>query len=483
MRETLQRLVENKLQQWKISQIESPIVLGISGGVDSMVLLHVLYLISQKENYQSVRWVVAHFNHGLRQTSDRDMNLVKDFAENLNLPYYVEYWQHPSQINVEAEAREARYQFLARVAKSEHAHTLMTAHHLNDQAETHLMRLIRGTSLKGWNGISESFDRTIRLNQEQSINLTILRPLLSISKDEIYRYAEDEQVPYHEDETNHSDDYLRNRIRHHMIPLLQAENPQFMSHLEQMLTHLNLSYQAHYDQFLLIEPKLVSPNFEGGWTLDLEEWWKLSQASQSIYLKILFEERIVNKMGHYSQMMIEQLETLCGRFASPNAQLDLGSDWQAIRAYRWLKIIPSISSRRINNAFELIIDNQWHKISEDEFVGIFEQTSVTQQVEMGQTLVYHLNLESIESASFVIRHRQPGDYMTISQDKGQDFTKKIRRLFIDEKLSLAERDQTWLVTSDEHHVIWAVGLRKGQFQPIENEHQITHSILYQKRKN
>ncbi len=491
MKRPIIEAVAEKLSDWKLNQTTEPIILGISGGVDSMVMLTILHELSQQTSFRQLRLIVAHFNHCLRESSQRDMDLVKEYADKLNLPYYVEYWQKPKSTNTEAEARHVRYQFFARIADAEHANVLMTAHHLNDQTETHLMRLVRGTSLKGWNGISEASNRNVQISENKIVHLSVLRPLLAISKEDLYDYAHCENVPFFEDETNHTDDYLRNRLRHHVVPLLQSENSRFMDHVEQMLHHISLSYQAHYDQFLVIEPTLVAPNQHGGWTLNLSHWWKLSQASQAIYLRILFEERIVHRLGHYSQWMLEQLEKLLDPMGSPNALLDLGHQWQAVREYQTLRIQPVITpvfDEKSNNESEdtsicLRPDNTWYEIESGTYIGIFEQAIVSQHIVQGETLVYHLNLQEVKNPKFVVRKRQPGDYMQIHQQGRVVKHKKISRLFIDEKITFSERENTWLVISDTAQVVWAIGIRKGYFKPIEDKHQITHSILYRKRKN
>lgn len=478
----VEETLRQKLRQYQLDYKQATWVLAVSGGVDSMVLLSATAKILTEDEFNQSQCVVAHFNHRLRPTSNRDMKLVMDYCEHLSLSYFVEEWQQPQAKNVEALARQARYAFLARVCHANQTRILLTAHHLNDQTETLLMRLIRGSSYKGWQGIREIQSRCLDLDLKSPYWLKIYRPFLSIDKQALYQYALADQVPYAEDESNQSEAYFRNRLRQQILPRFQTENPQYLQHFDQFAKVYQQAYQAHYENFLALEPQLILPNQVGGWTLMLPAWLALSQASLGIYLRIAFEERIVHKLPEYSQQNIDQIELLMRSLTKPNGRIDLGQGWQAIRQYDLLKIVPvddqSLSDTQV---FHLNVLNQWQAISDNEVIGIFEQDQVTEEVAKGETLVYHLKLEPGEIADFYVRHRQAGDQIQKQDSGGRVFTKKLRRVFIDQKVVQSDRDQAWLVCDSAQRVLWIVGILKGYYRTIDSDQEITHSILYQKK--
>jgi tRNA(Ile)-lysidine synthetase-like protein len=176
-------------------------VIAVSGGVDSMSLLDILASRPQ------IGLIVAHFNHGIREDSDKDEELVRRRADELNLPFEVGYGSLGPKAS-EAAARKARYDFLHSVKDKYQADSIITAHHLDDALETAIINLIRGTGRKGLSAISA--------------NKQVRRPLLSYSKSEILTYAKTKGIIWREDETNESDDYLRNYLRKGVLKRLSG---------------------------------------------------------------------------------------------------------------------------------------------------------------------------------------------------------------------------------------------------------------------
>ena len=175
-------------------------ILAISGGIDSMCLLHML------KDEKDV--VVAHFNHGTRPSAIDDEKFVIKIAKQYGLPYYVGKANLGPNVS-EAEAREARYKFLRKLAKKLNGQ-ILTAHHLNDYCESVAINFLRGT---GWRGITAL------------VSSDIVRPMLSWPKSKIYRYAAEHQIVFREDPTNHEDDYLRNRLRPKVSEFLHNDLP------------------------------------------------------------------------------------------------------------------------------------------------------------------------------------------------------------------------------------------------------------------
>jgi tRNA(Ile)-lysidine synthase len=172
-------------------------VVAVSGGVDSMALLHLL------SEQPGVKLTVAHFDHGIREDSTEDRRLVQSAAKEYDLPFVYHEARLGERVS-EATARQARYQFLHQVQKSSNARAIITAHHQDDVLETAIINLIRGTGRKGLTALSSRPD--------------IVRPLLDIPKQDIINYAKGQDLDWREDSTNQDLKYLRNYVRHKLLP-------------------------------------------------------------------------------------------------------------------------------------------------------------------------------------------------------------------------------------------------------------------------
>ena len=227
----------NKLREFSrqqdLIQPGDAIVCAVSGGADSMALLWALYLLKEEWDLEVS---AAHFNHNLRGAeSDRDEAFVREFCDGYGIPLHVGSGTIvPGKKGLEAAARDARYAFLKTLPGK-----IATAHTADDNAETLLMHLVRGTGLKGLGGIMPK-------------NGNIIRPMLSITRQEIEEFLDEYAVDHIDDSSNAGDDFLRNRIRHHVMPLLKEENPRLSQNLSAMALRLRLdeealSRQAHFE--------------------------------------------------------------------------------------------------------------------------------------------------------------------------------------------------------------------------------------------
>ncbi len=209
------------------------VVVGLSGGPDSVCLLHALHTLAP---IWQLSLHAAHVDHGLRQGSGEDAAFACELANDLDLPFLSNTLDagelRTSSLGVEAAARDARYAFLQQCSvrllqESPNAHSacVAVAHHMDDQAETVLMNLIRGSGLRGLGGMpwSREFPQPEQLNDP---HITLVRPLLGTTKAAIHRYLDAYQLLFREDESNADIDYLRNRIRHETLPQLASINPQ-----------------------------------------------------------------------------------------------------------------------------------------------------------------------------------------------------------------------------------------------------------------
>ncbi len=192
---------------------------AVSGGADSMALLWALYLL--RDSLQ-ITLAAAHFNHGLRGAeSDRDEAFVRQFCEGYGIPFCSGHGRVTAgKKGLEAAAREARYAFFQRQPGK-----IATAHTADDNAETVLLHLVRGTGLKGLGAIAP-------------VNGRLIRPMLTVTRQEVESFLAEYHVPHITDSSNDTDAYLRNRLRHHVMPLLKQENPQLAQNLSAMAMRL-----------------------------------------------------------------------------------------------------------------------------------------------------------------------------------------------------------------------------------------------------
>lgn len=196
------------------------VICAVSGGADSMALLWSMYLLKDKWD---IRLSAAHFNHHLRGAeSDADEAFVREFCQRFDIPLYVGHGHVTAgDKGLEAAARDARYAFFATLDGK-----LATAHTADDNAETVLMHLIRGTGLKGLGGISP-----MRRGN-------VVRPMLSVTRRQVERFLEEWSIPHITDSSNETDDFLRNRLRHYVMPLLMEENPRLVENFAEMIEDL-----------------------------------------------------------------------------------------------------------------------------------------------------------------------------------------------------------------------------------------------------
>lgn len=482
--EALLRQVKRQLESWVEWENSQKIVLAVSGGVDSMVLLHIMSELVKLQEYASKEIIVAHFNHQLRspQVHAEEQALVKQYAEQYNFTYFIGTWDHPAEANVEAAAREARYQFFADVVRGSEANALMTAHHLNDTVETFLMRLLRGTSIKGSRGIPANYRRILTDQHQHAVLTNIMRPLIGIPKQDLYDYAHDQQVAFIEDATNDSHKFLRNRIRHQIVPLFENENPQFLNNMLALQEQYQASYLTHFHDYLAIEPELLMHSRQGYWILYVPALRALSSNKLKTYLAIFFEERLVEDVPNYNKAMLDQVYQLLMSETEPNGEVMLGAGWRAIRQYDFVYIQPKdfIASTSKDKIVQLQEVNKWYRLSADEELALFKVEDVTARMKSEADHMLALDLRTTDVSNFYLRHRQDGDEMLVVQNGQPSFHKKISRVMIDNKIPANQRDSMWLLCTQEQQIVWLLPLKySGLYQPQQTD-TITHIFLYRK---
>lgn len=223
----LEEKVLKTIQKYELIENGNNIVIGVSGGPDSMALLNVLFTLKQNHKIQA-NCIVAHINHGLRQEADEETNYVENFCKERNIPCFikrenVEALAKKQKIGTEEAGRKLRYAFFEEVASQFENTKIATAHNANDNSETILFHLIRGTGLTGLKGIE--------VKRENKY----IRPLLECTREEIEEYCKEEKLEPKYDKSNEENIYTRNKIRNMLLPLLETEfNPNIISSLNRM---------------------------------------------------------------------------------------------------------------------------------------------------------------------------------------------------------------------------------------------------------
>jgi len=211
-------------------------IIGVSGGPDSTALVHILHILQYELGFHIH---IAHFNHNLHRYAKQDQKFVEQLAEQLNVPFSVGQWSNPKALkkgSLEDAARKRRFDFFNRLAKKIDARAVVLAHTEDDLAETVLMRILRGTGLQGLRGI---------LPTREIENIFYIRPLLAVKKQEIFTFLNKKNISYRVDPTNQKTEFLRNKIRLELLPLLSK---QYNHNIKELLTNLadNISTDYSY---------------------------------------------------------------------------------------------------------------------------------------------------------------------------------------------------------------------------------------------
>lgn len=448
---------------------DEPVLVAVSGGVDSVVLLDLLSRLPQE-----LRPVitVVHLDHDLRETSAEEAEFVSHLALSYGADALIRRWpkqEHPNN-GLEAEARTVRYTFFKEAAAQSGTCRLLTAHHQNDQVETVLMRLVRGNSLQEITGI-----QAVR----QDGGIIICRPLLPFSKKELIAYAKDRKLAWYEDESNASDRFTRNRFRNRVIPLLKQENPMVEDHL------IEFSEEVR-DLLELIEPMIESRMeeviaFQEHEMLISRE--KLLNCPPALQLKLL--ARAFSQWELKKDFMIKKVHLTLLRdwltFGRPNSVLDLPSGLEAVRSYDSCVISfkakkPSPSEYGLNQSSPVYTLDPGSQV---ELAGggklaLLSLDQYRQLPALPSARLIYLDPEE-EQLPLMIRRRQEGDRLRL---KGMNGTKKVKDIFIDQKVPLADREKAWLVTDRQGELVWLVNYKESALSLDPITDTISYVLVY-----
>ena len=370
------------------------VICAVSGGADSVAMLFALYLLREK---LGITLEAAHFNHNLRgEESLRDETFVRELCARYEIPLHVASGEiHPGKKGLEAAARDARYAFLESLPGK-----IATAHTADDNAETILMHLVRGTGLKGLGGIAPQRGK-------------LIRPMLGITRREVEDFLAEWHLPHVEDSTNETDAFLRNRLRHHVMPLLAAENPRIAENLSQMALRLR-------------EDEACLSQLSGYETLpEVETLRTLPSAVRSRMLERFLKE---NGVREPEDVHIAQAEALVFS-ESPSASAAFPGGVTLSRQYGHLTANPT------GEAFTPVTLT---------CPGSAEAAGIRITCEPAGELAQSENLLTVcPSGKISIRPRQTGDKIRLSGG-----SKSLKKLFIDRKIPAADRGRIPVVCDE-----------------------------------
>ena len=298
----------------------STVVIGVSGGPDSMCLLD---LINRIKNEYNLTIVVAHINHGIREESKEEAIYVKQVCEQKGCKFSYKELYFKKTNNFESRAREERYKFFTELIKKYQASYLLTAHHGDDLIETILMRMARGSNLSGYSG----FQAVVEKNEYK-----LIRPLLYVTKKEIENYNKEKNIPYFIDKTNTCEHYTRNRYRKHMLPFLYQENKNMHKKFIKFSEELE-----RVDKYLKKQTRSALTSVFEFDKVNLHEFKKLDSLLQRRVLETILEREYGKDIQHVTSRHVELLLLLI-KINKANAKLYLPLQRIVYKEYNFLYI-------------------------------------------------------------------------------------------------------------------------------------------------
>ena len=418
----------------KLVKKGNSVVLGVSGGADSICMLK---LLSDLQKRLGISLYVLHINHMIRgEEADQDAAFVKKICTKFKVPHRVINVDVPALaeregLSEEEAGRYVRYDEFSKYAYEVSATKIAVAHNSNDNAETVLMNLARGTGIKGLGGIPPK-----REMEDANGNVVeVIRPILCLSRKEIEDYLKENEIEYRNDSTNDSTDYTRNKIRLEIMPLLENINDNAMQNitnasneLADTSNYIEKDVDEAYEEFVTEE--------DGKLFLSDESFAIDPIVLTGVIRKMI--ENIAGKLKDITRIHVGDVVSLSEK--QVGKKIDLPYSIVAEREYEGISMFSESNETESETKNKEVIIS----FEEDDF----DRTSI-------EELKYTKWLDYDKIDDVVVRTRQKGDYIVIDKDGA---TKKLKKYFIDEKIPRRERDEVLLV-ADGNHILWVVGYR------------------------
>jgi tRNA(Ile)-lysidine synthase len=434
----MEKAFKNEIKSQFPYLCNSKILLAVSGGVDSVALAHLCQTAK-------LDFTLAHCNFNLRdEESDADEDFVATLAKKLKVKLFIEnfdteQYAKDNGLSIQMAARDLRYEWFEELRLKHQFDFTLTAHHANDSLETFFINLIRGTGLEGLSGINADSNY-------------IVRPLLNFSRKEILAYAEENNIAWREDSSNASAKYLRNKIRLEIVPIFEELNPQFLETFIKTQSHLKENEELVEDYMSLLYPKIIEKT-KYGYSLDINYLKKIPNTSAVLY-------QLLKSFGFTEWNDVYNLMD-----AQPG------------------KMVFSASHRLIKDREYLIltekiqVEDRVYKIAKDEDfamlpMGTFSFLEVNEIRDKTPNCIY-VDPEKLNYPLRVRKWKQ-GDMFYPFGMKGK---KKLSDFFKDKKLSLPEKENSWLLCSGEK-IVWVINQRADRRFSISSPDQKIIKITF-----
>ena len=424
--------MKNKVQYFIDKKIlftrEDKLILGISGGADSVCLMHILLAL----NYS---FELAHCNFNLRgEESAADEVFVKELAKKHQLKIHIKHFDtleyaSKNKISTQMAARDLRYAWFHDLLASENANYIAIAHHANDDVETFFINLVRGSGLKGLLGIKEK-------------NNAVVRPLLSVSRLEIEHYLKEKGLLFREDGSNTSVKYLRNKIRHQLMPLLVEMNPSIQQTISDEMKILEGVSQIYTAKVEEVRKELMQEK-EGVVQFKISDLLALNPLHSYLY-------ELLNPYGFMTiQPIAKALQGQSGKqFFSSTHQLVVDRDCIFISPLKSENEVFTITEKTVDLLTPLVLK---FKISTDKTI-VFS------------TAIAKLDFGKLQFPLTLRKWKQGDKFMPLGMKK----FKKLSDFFIDNKFSILDKQEQWLLCSG-NDIVWVVGYRIDERYKIETD--------------
>jgi len=429
------------------------ILLGLSGGIDSMVLFDIMTKLAETGMFAEL--AVAHIDHMLRgEESDADRELVVQTCIQNNIKCFVHKVDiqkicRDKKISTEMAAREARYTFFKKCCNENSLNSILTAHNADDQAETVLMRLIRGTTLTGITGINSCSDFQ---------GLKLIRPMLECTRKDIEQYAKENNISWREDSSNSTDDYLRNKIRHNIIPFIQNEiNPAFLKNITKMTKQFKID-----DDFIERQADKIAQDALQGDCLNFSKIDTLDPALQNRVIRGWLGMHI--PPAQLDNQTINKIHKL-HKSDKATCHLEIQNNYIIKKSYDIFSIKVKNDKKNEQVSFELGNDNKIIfgaeclrvLISQEKGI-VFDNTDTIGKLPAKASLLIP------PEAKIVLRNLKPGDRM---EPMGLSGSTKLKDVFINAKVPLEKRHNIPIIEVNGI-IAWIPGYRISKHFKVKN---------------
>lgn len=417
--------------------LDDVVVLGCSGGPDSMALLNILLYYRKKKN---ISIICCHVNHNVRDESYNEMNALEELCAKEKMCFEKMVIEKYGDDNFENEARNIRYTFFEDVVNKYNANYLMTAHHGDDLIETILMKIVRGSNLSGYGGFKMEVDKG---------SYKIIRPLIFVTKDDIINYNLENDIDYFIDKTNFLDIHTRNRYRKTVLPFLKSEDKNVH---KKFLKYSNTIMM--YDDYINKQMESIICDIYNDGCLHIDKFLKLDDIFKIKILYIMLEDFYQDDMILINDVHINLIMNFISS-KKVNGYVNLPNNVKVVREYNNLFVnfeTGQIDQYEIEIGDNVILPNKM----------IIERVSYA--LENGNNIC-RLKSDDI-LLPLIVRTRRSGDRMVIKNMNG---SKKVKDIFIDCKIPLEKRDDWPIVVDSNDTVVWIPGLKKSNFDIPKNK--------------